>query len=62
MLSGNDTKFISKWLKEELMALYNNIVAQLVQSRSCMTRHLSKKKNLILRFDFNCTRVIIWTY
>ena len=38
---------------------YANIVAQIVQSSSCMNWHLSEKKLIILRFDFNCAHVII---
>ena len=61
MLSGNDTEFISKWLKEELGIIYQHCGT----ARSKQITYdlpFVKKKNLILRFDFNCARVIIWTY
>ena len=45
MLSGNDTKFILKWLKEELGIIITNIVAQLVQSRSRMLAIYCQKKS-----------------
>ena len=49
--------FQNDWKKN--LVLYTNIVAQIIQSRSRMTCHLSQKKNVILRFDFNCAHVII---
>ena len=60
MVSGNDAKFISKWLKEELGIIYQHCGP--AWSKQITYDLPFVKKNLILRFDFNCARVIIWTY